>query len=48
MRGERFEKPMTTAEGLFANMAFCMTTSDDGSFWIGSYGGVTRLRSGPR
>ena len=44
MIGGRFEKPMTTADGLFANTVVSMANADDGSLWIGSYGGVTHLR----
>ena len=45
MLNGRFEKPMTTAQGLFSNTVFSMANADDGSLWIGSYGGVTRLKS---
>ncbi len=31
------------ADGLFANAVFSMATAEDGSAWIGSYGGVARI-----
>jgi ligand-binding sensor domain-containing protein len=37
---------MTTADGLFANNIFAMTSMPDGSLWVGSYGGVALLRPG--
>jgi ligand-binding sensor domain-containing protein len=33
----------TTEDGLFANQIFSMATGDDGSKWIGSFGGVARI-----
>ena len=35
----------TTSDGLFSNRVFAMTSSADGSYWIGSYGGVARIAS---
>ena len=40
----KFSKPMTVADGLFANNVFAMATTVDGSLWVGSYGGVAFLR----
>jgi ligand-binding sensor domain-containing protein len=37
---------MTTADGLFDNNIFAMTSMPDGSLWVGSYGGVALLRPG--
>ena len=32
-----------TADGLYSNIVFSMATAEDGSSWIGSYGGVARI-----
>jgi hypothetical protein len=34
----------TTEHGLFANQVFSMATADDGSKWIGGFGGVARIK----
>jgi ligand-binding sensor domain-containing protein len=34
---------MTQRDGLFADNVFSMTRAQDGTLWIGSFGGVTRL-----
>ena len=34
---------MTQADGLFSDNVFSMAEAQDGSLWIGSFGGVTRL-----
>jgi ligand-binding sensor domain-containing protein len=36
-------KIFNTTDGLFSNIVFSMATADDGSSWIGSYGGVARI-----
>lgn len=33
----------STADGLFSDVIFSMATAEDGSAWIGSYGGVARI-----
>jgi ligand-binding sensor domain-containing protein len=33
----------TTDDGLFSNRIFSMATADDGSKWVGGFGGVARL-----
>jgi len=33
----------TTADGLFANNVFSMATAQDGSVWVGSFGGVAHI-----
>jgi ligand-binding sensor domain-containing protein len=38
-------KKFTTADGLYSNRVFAMTTGADGSRWIGSFGGVARVTS---
>jgi ligand-binding sensor domain-containing protein len=42
----KFAKPLTTADGLFANNIFAMTSGPTGDLWVGSYGGVAHLRPG--
>jgi len=42
----RFGKPMTVADGLFANNVFAMASTAGDDLWIGSFGGVTHLRPG--
>ena len=37
----------TTEHGLFANQVFSMATGSDGSKWIGSFGGVARIKRLP-
>jgi ligand-binding sensor domain-containing protein len=37
-------KVLTTSDGLYANIVFSMATAQDGSKWLGSYGGVTHLK----
>jgi ligand-binding sensor domain-containing protein len=39
-------KVMTTADGLFANNVFSMAQSNDGTLWVGSFGGVARIAGG--
>ena len=34
---------LNTNDGLFANNVFSMVTGEDGSLWVGSYGGVARI-----
>jgi ligand-binding sensor domain-containing protein len=36
-------KVFDTGDGLFSNIVFSMATADDGSSWIGSFGGVARI-----
>jgi len=36
-------KVYTTADGLFSDVVFSMATAEDGSAWIGSFGGVARI-----
>ena len=36
-------KVFNTSDGLFSNIVFSMATADDGSSWIGSFGGVARI-----
>ena len=38
-------RTFTTSDGLYSNRVFAMTTSEDGSRWIGSFGGVARIAS---
>lgn len=40
MDGEKFDKPMTVADGLFADNVFSMATGTAGDLWIGSFGGM--------
>ena len=35
---------MNLHDGLFSNAVFSMDTGDDGTLWVGSYGGVARIR----
>ena len=37
-------KVLTTNDGLYANIVFSMATAQDGSKWLGSFGGVTHLK----
>ena len=37
-------KVLNTHDGLFSNAVFSMDTGDDGTLWVGSYGGVARIR----
>ena len=34
---------LITHDGLFANNIFSMVTGQDGSLWVGSYGGVAHI-----
>lgn len=36
-------KVFTTADGLYSDIVFSMATANDGSSWIGSFGGVARI-----
>jgi len=36
--------PILQHDGLFQNAVFSMTTARDGSRWVGSFGGVARLK----
>ena len=36
-------KVYTTADGLYSDVVFAMATANDGSSWIGSFGGVARI-----
>ena len=36
-------KTLNTHDGLFANNVFSMVTGQDGSLWVGSYGGVAHI-----
>ena len=48
MEGNKIEgkklKVMTTKDGLISDVVFSMATGEDGSKWLGSYGGVTHLK----
>ena len=35
---------MTTHDGLFNDTVFSMTTTRDGTLWVGSFGGVAKIR----
>jgi len=35
---------MNTHDGLYADAVFSMDTAADGTLWVGSYGGVARIR----
>ena len=37
-------KVLTTQDGLFNNAVFSMTTARDGTLWVGSFGGVARIK----
>ncbi len=41
--GEKFEV-MTTNDGLFNNTVFSMGTARDGTLWVGSFGGVAKIK----
>lgn len=41
--GSKF-KVFTTEHGLYSNTVFSMATAPDGSYWIGSFGGVTHIK----
>jgi len=43
MEGSGF-KVLTTQDGLFGNTVFSMTTARDGTLWVGSFGGVARIK----
>jgi ligand-binding sensor domain-containing protein len=36
---------LTTANGLISDYVFAVDSAADGSLWVGSYGGVARLRT---
>ena len=36
-------KVYNTADGLYSDVVFSMATANDGSSWIGSFGGVARI-----
>jgi len=40
--GSGFEV-LTAADGLFADNVFSMAHGQDGSMWVGSFGGVARI-----
>ena len=42
LRNDEFTR-FTTEDGLFSNRIFSMATADDGSKWVGSFGGVARI-----
>ena len=35
---------MTTNDGLFNNAVFSMATARDGTLWVGSFGGVAKIK----
>jgi ligand-binding sensor domain-containing protein len=35
---------LTTRDGLFNNTVFSMATARDGTLWVGSFGGVARIK----
>jgi ligand-binding sensor domain-containing protein len=35
---------MTTQDGLFNNAVFSMATGGDGTLWVGSFGGVAKIK----
>jgi hypothetical protein len=37
-------KVLTTKDGLISDVVFSMATAEDGSKWLGSFGGVTHLK----
>jgi len=39
-----FSNNMTTRDGLFSNTVFSMDTQSDKTLWVGSYGGVSRMK----
>ena len=43
VRGGRVSR-FTIADGLFNNTVFSMATARDGTLWIGSFGGVAKIR----
>ena len=43
-RNGRFSNSLTTHEGLFSNTVFSMDTQQNETLWIGSFGGVSRLK----
>jgi ligand-binding sensor domain-containing protein len=48
LEGDKVEakklKILTTKDGLFSDTVFSMATGEDGSKWLGSFGGVTHLK----
>ena len=40
--GKKFNV-LTTKDGLYANNVFSLAQAEDGSLWVGSFGGVARL-----
>ena len=43
MDGEQFKK-FDMHDGLYSNTVFSMAQANDGSYWIGSYGGVAKIQ----
>jgi ligand-binding sensor domain-containing protein len=43
MQADGSFKNLNTNDGLFANAVFSMATDEDGSIWVGSFGGVAHL-----
>ncbi|WP_432214634.1 two-component regulator propeller domain-containing protein [Salmonella enterica] len=41
--GDKFVEKLTTNDGLFSNTVFSMETAQDGTLWVGSFGGVARI-----
>jgi ligand-binding sensor domain-containing protein len=37
-------KVLNTHDGLFSSAVFSMDTGADGTLWVGSYGGVARIK----
>ena len=39
-----FSNKLTTHEGLFSNTVFSMDTQEDRTLWVGSFGGISRIK----
>jgi ligand-binding sensor domain-containing protein len=39
-----FINKLTTNDGLFSNTIFSMDTQDDKTLWVGSFGGISRIK----